>query len=163
LTSRIQHKRSSVAANVPGAGTLEIGELAINFVDRYIYTKNGASAVIRLTGAVPLVQPAANQVEGDSYIDIITGKMYVYFNLNGAGVAWNEIAPPENLAAYLPLVGGTMSGDRSRIRADPSTPSAGNNPLAGGFLKKHPADLAPCGCDARRRLLASSIRAWIFS
>lgn len=108
MAGRIQHKRSSVAANVPSAGSLEIGELAINFADRYIYTKNGASAVIRLTGAVPLVQPVANQIAGDSYIDPATGKLYSYFDLNGAGIAWNEIAPPEDLSPFVKRDGSVV-------------------------------------------------------
>ena len=36
-------------------------------------------------------------------------------------------------------------------------------PEPGGFLKKQPAERAPCGCVAKRFCLASSIRALIFS
>lgn len=100
MATRVQHKRSSVAANIPTAISLAIGELAINFADRYIYTKNGASAVIRLTGAFPLVQPL-NQIAGDSYVDPTTGKLFAYFNFNGAGEAWNEIAPPEDVSGFV--------------------------------------------------------------
>ncbi len=125
MTSRVQHKRSSVAANVPVAGTLAIGEMAINFADRYIYTKNGASAVIRLTGHLPLVQPVANQIEGDTYIDTITGKLYSYFSLNGAGVAWNELVPTIDFTPFvrkdgsvamtgqLLLLGGASTGEEA--------------------------------------------------
>lgn len=107
----VQHKRSSVAGNIPSPTDLTVGELAINFVDRYVYTKNGANAVIRLNSNVYVSTTApSGNVVGDAYVHPTTGKLFVYFSLNGAGEAWNEIAPPENLSAYLQLVGGSMSG-----------------------------------------------------
>lgn len=106
---RIQHKRSSVAGAVPDPSTLDVGEIAINFPDRYIYTKNGANAVIRLSGYIPLTQPD-DERPGDTYINTVSGKMFTYYSLAGGGNAWHEIAPPEDLSPYVPLLGGTMSG-----------------------------------------------------
>lgn len=101
MATRVQQKRSSVAGNIPSPSDLEVGAFAVNFADRYIYTKNGASAVIRLTGHIPTTQPVANEVAGDSYIDPTTGKLYSYFSLDGDPAAWNEIAPAEDLTPFV--------------------------------------------------------------
>jgi hypothetical protein len=123
MATRVQNKRSSVAGNIPGPSDLDVGALAINFADRYIYTKNGSNAVIRLTGHIPVVQPV-DEIVGDSYIDPTTGKLYSYFSLNGDPNDWNEIAPPEDLTPFVkhdgsvnmtgPLVlSGTASGSQA--------------------------------------------------
>lgn len=108
MTSRIQHKRSSVAGAIPDPSSLVVGEIAINFPDRYIYTKNGANAVLRLSGHVPLAQPV-DEKPGDTYLDPETGKLYAYYD-QGGGNEWFEIAPPEDLSPYVPLTGGAMTG-----------------------------------------------------
>src|SRR5262245_4195970 len=108
-SSRVQHKRSSVSGSVPNAADLAVGEIAINFPDRYMYTKNGANAVVRLNGFFPLTPPVDEKV-GDAYIDTDSGKVYSYYSLAGAGNAWHELAPPEDLTPYVPLIGGTMTG-----------------------------------------------------
>ena len=108
MTGRVQHKRSSIAGNVPTADKLEVGEIAINFADRYLYTKNGANAIVRLTSVTALQQPQ-DQGPGDYYVDTATGKMYAYFD-SGTGNDWHEIAPPQDLSPYVPLSGGIMTG-----------------------------------------------------
>jgi hypothetical protein len=55
MSNTIQIKRSSTAAAVPTAGQLAVGELAINLVDKKIYTKNSAGDVVDL--AVATVPP----------------------------------------------------------------------------------------------------------
>lgn len=44
----LQHKRSSVAGNLPTAATIAVGELAINFADKKLFTKDGANAIVEL-------------------------------------------------------------------------------------------------------------------
>lgn len=51
MATKIIHKRSSVSSNVPAAGVLEVGEIAINLADKKIYTKNSSNEVIELGGA----------------------------------------------------------------------------------------------------------------
>jgi hypothetical protein len=41
-------KRSSVAAKIPLAADLQTGELAVNLVDRKLYSKNAAGTVIEV-------------------------------------------------------------------------------------------------------------------
>ena len=49
----------------PAATDLEIGELAVNFADRDLYTKNAAGAVINLTESLQLGTTATTAAPGD--------------------------------------------------------------------------------------------------
>jgi hypothetical protein len=46
MANNIQHKRSSVAGKIPTSANLAVGEIAINFSDKLIYTKNTSGNVI---------------------------------------------------------------------------------------------------------------------
>ncbi len=48
MSRTIQHKRSSVAGNQPDETQIAVGELALNFPDQTIYTKNAEGEVIEL-------------------------------------------------------------------------------------------------------------------
>lgn len=110
MTRRVQNKRSSVAGNVPLAADLEVGGLAINFADRLIYTKTGASAVVRLTSRTSVSETApVDPGEGDEYFNPATEQRFIYADV-GSGLEWVEISPAEDLALYLPKTGGTVSG-----------------------------------------------------
>ncbi len=50
MATKIIHKKSSVAEKVPLATDLEVGELAINLADKYLYTKTAAEEVIVVGG-----------------------------------------------------------------------------------------------------------------
>lgn len=50
MSNTIQIKRSSTAAAVPTAGQLAEGELAVNLVDRKLYSKNASGTVFQLGG-----------------------------------------------------------------------------------------------------------------
>jgi len=49
MSNTIQIKRSSTASSVPTAGQLAQGELAVNLVDKKLYTKDNTNAVVELT------------------------------------------------------------------------------------------------------------------
>lgn len=49
MPNTIVLKRSSTASAVPGAGSLAVGELAINLADRRLYSKNAGGAVFNIT------------------------------------------------------------------------------------------------------------------
>jgi hypothetical protein len=55
---------STTAAAVPLAADLSAGELAINVTDKIIYTKNGAGAVIQLTGTLAAQNANAVAITG---------------------------------------------------------------------------------------------------
>ena len=46
MANKIVLKKSSVAAKVPVAGDLDIGELAVNLVDQKLYSKNASGTVV---------------------------------------------------------------------------------------------------------------------
>lgn len=46
MANKILHKRSGTATNVPTAGSLDHGELAINYADKKIYIKDSANNVV---------------------------------------------------------------------------------------------------------------------
>lgn len=95
----IQHKRSSVAGNTPSAAGLEVGEIAINFADRAIFTKDATNAVIELArdsggSAAWRLDPAATAPTirddttalqaGDEYHNTTDGITYVWSTVGGA-------------------------------------------------------------------------------
>lgn len=47
----LQHKRSSIASNAPATTDIGVGELAINFADKKLFTKDGTNAIIELDGS----------------------------------------------------------------------------------------------------------------
>ena len=51
MATVIKPKRSEVALAVPAAGSLEVGELALNVTDGKFYTKTSANAVKEVGGA----------------------------------------------------------------------------------------------------------------
>ena len=51
MATVIKPKRSEVALSIPSAGSLEVGELALNVTDGKFYTKTSANAVKEVGGA----------------------------------------------------------------------------------------------------------------
>jgi hypothetical protein len=69
MATKILLKKSTTAGNLPGTGDVEAGELAVNLVDRKIYTKDGSGAIIRLDAAYVDATAPSNPVEGDIWYD----------------------------------------------------------------------------------------------
>ena len=65
MTTTMKHKRSSVAGNAPDAADIETGELAINFPDAALYTKDGSGNIIELSITDSIKEPVKN-VSGGS-------------------------------------------------------------------------------------------------
>jgi hypothetical protein len=51
MANTIQHKRSNTPSSIPGAGSLSYGELAINYNDGKVYTKNNSNNIINLAAS----------------------------------------------------------------------------------------------------------------
>jgi hypothetical protein len=78
MANKIIIKKSSVAAKVPVAGDLEIGELAVNLADAKLYTKNASGTVIQLgggSGSGDVVGPATATDNALARFDGTTGKL----------------------------------------------------------------------------------------
>jgi hypothetical protein len=108
----IQHKRSTISGNKPTTAQVSTGELALNFADKSIYTKDASNNIIELAREVTksATQPASPLL-GDIWFDTVNN---VYKNFNGAG--WTKIeysgltALPANTTSSVPLTGAGTSG-----------------------------------------------------
>jgi len=48
MANKIIHKRTATASNIPGAGILDYGELAINYTDKKLFIKDAADNVVEI-------------------------------------------------------------------------------------------------------------------
>lgn len=93
MATKILLKKSSTAGSVPLTADLDQGELAVNLVDRKIYTKNNSGAIVKINGAyVDSVAPST-PAEGDIWYDTANNLLKAY-----DGSAWNS-AGYQTLAA----------------------------------------------------------------
>ena len=51
MSTVIKLKRSETPSQIPGSGSLEVGELAMNITDGKFYTKNSGGTVVEVGGA----------------------------------------------------------------------------------------------------------------
>ena len=51
MSTVIKIKRSETPSQIPGSGSLEVGELAMNVTDGKFYTKNSGGTVVEVGGA----------------------------------------------------------------------------------------------------------------
>ena len=66
MANTIVHKRSSTASAVPAAGSLSLGELAVNTTDGKVYLKKGDGSVIEVS---------SNNIHTHSAADITSGTL----------------------------------------------------------------------------------------
>ena len=81
MATKIILKKSSTGGSVPLTGDLDNGELAVNLVDRKIYTNNG-TAIVKLDGAYVDSTAPASPVEGDLWYDTANNLLKAH---NGTG------------------------------------------------------------------------------
>ena len=80
----IQHKRSSVAGNRPNSGQIAVGELAINFADRSLYTKDGSGNIQVLSKDVWKSESIPDSADaGDLWFNMATGDLNYLDSANG--------------------------------------------------------------------------------
>jgi hypothetical protein len=85
MSNTIQIKRSTTAAAVPTAGQLAVGELAVNLVDKKLFTKDALGAVVELTPpAVTAASTAEAQAGTDNTKFISPLRMREGFNASGS-------------------------------------------------------------------------------
>jgi hypothetical protein len=78
MATKILLKKSVTGGASPLTADLDQGELAINLVDRKIYTKDNANNITEITGAyVDSVAPT-NPVEGDVWYDTVANQLKAY-------------------------------------------------------------------------------------
>ena len=76
MATVIKPKRSEVALSIPSAGSLEVGELALNVTDGKFYTKTSANAVKEVGGAGSVTLQDGNSVT-QFQVDVPAGAVIV--------------------------------------------------------------------------------------
>jgi len=85
MATKIILKKSSVAGNAPSTAQIDQAELAINLVDRKIYTKDNSNSIVELTGAYVGTNAPSSAAEGDVWYDSTNNALKVY-----DGSAWQS-------------------------------------------------------------------------
>ena len=100
MSRTIQHKRSSVAGNKPDDTQIAVGELAINFPDKTIYTKNANGEIIEVGESSPWQEDSAGN--------------NIYYNEGNVGIG---TVTPSGFSSYrtLDIEGGDMVGGAVRL------------------------------------------------
>lgn len=93
MATKILLKKSSTAGAVPLTTDLEIGEVALNLVDRKLYTKNNSNVVVNIGGAYVGTSAPSAPAEGDLWYDS-TNDLLKTFN----GTVWVEAGTATTLA-----------------------------------------------------------------
>ena len=78
MATKIILKKSSVAGNSPSIAQIEQSELAINLVDRKIYTKDNSNNIITLDGAYVGASAPSASSEGDLWYDTANNALKAY-------------------------------------------------------------------------------------
>lgn len=112
MATKILLKKSSTAGSVPLTGDLDQGELAVNLVDRKIYTKNNSGAIVKINGAyVDSVAPST-PAEGDIWYDTSTNYLKAYNGsswINAGFTTLGEFGVTASAAELNILDGATLS------------------------------------------------------
>lgn len=78
MATTLIHKKSTTGGRVPLASELEAGELALNLVDRKLFTEDDAGNVVRIDSPYISASAPTNNVTGDLWYDTTNSKLKVY-------------------------------------------------------------------------------------
>jgi hypothetical protein len=99
MTTTIKHKRSSVAGNAPDAADIETGELAINFPDAALYTKDGSGNIVELSITDAIKEPVKNVSGGSLSVGTVV------YQSGTAGNSAEVQAASNSSASTMPALG----------------------------------------------------------
>lgn len=110
MASTIKIKNSGVSSNVPSAGSLQYGELALNYADKRLYFKTGTSTVDYIASGgggggstvTVSVSPPSSPSIGDLWFESETTRLFIYYDSY-----WVEASSP--VASVGQFDGGTPS------------------------------------------------------
>jgi hypothetical protein len=97
MSTKLILKKSLTGGSVPNAADIDAGELAINLVDRKIYSKNGSGAVVRLDAAYVESVAPSNPTEGDLWYDTTNDLLKVYDGSGFVSAGYQELAELEDV------------------------------------------------------------------
>jgi len=96
MATKIILKKSLTGGSVPVSGDIDAGEIAINLVDRKMYSKDGGGAVIRMDGAYVDSSAPANPVEGDLWYDTSNNLLKAHNGTGFVSAGYQTIAALED-------------------------------------------------------------------
>jgi len=115
MATVIKPKRSETASAIPSAGTLEVGELALNITDGKFYTKTSANAVKEVGGAGSVTLQNVMTNGASTITDLVLdqgAKLVFEGNLANAYETFLTVAEPTaDRTITLPNATGTVALD----------------------------------------------------
>ncbi|MDB4408509.1 hypothetical protein N9165_00380 [Akkermansiaceae bacterium] len=96
MATKILLKKSLTGGAVPLSADIDAGEIAINLVDRKIYSKNGGGSVIRMDGAYVGTSTPSNPVEGDIWYDTTANLLKAHNGTGFVSAGYQTIAALED-------------------------------------------------------------------
>ncbi len=126
--NRVQTLRSSVTGAVPNPNSRQPGELWVNFADAQLGCIDPTQTAQRLL-AVRLFTNNATYAVGDFVVQ--GGVLYRAIAPSSAGgfnaANWSGVGTMQDLAGYLPLAGGTLTGPLTLPAAAPANANQATN------------------------------------
>ena len=111
MATKILHLKSLTGGNVPTTGSIDAGELAVNLVDRKIYSKDGGGAVVRLDGAYVDTTAPSNPTEGDIWYDTANNLLKAYNGTSFASAGYATLETLEDTTITSVAEGEVLSYD----------------------------------------------------
>ena len=142
----IKFLRNHTSGQIPTAGDLEVGEIAINTVDGIIYTKNMSGSIVVLADntannsnveATVYIDdtPPITSVSGKLWWDTGSGRMMIYYSDIDSG-QWIE-ASPSAAGPMVPTVSATPTHlDINQLNTVVPNPAAGDEVFLINISKK---------------------------
>ena len=110
----IKPKRSEVASSIPAAGSLAVGEIAMNVTDGKFYTKTSGGTVKEMGGAgsVTLGNVVANGAIAGSDITLDGANLiFEGYQANAYETTLTAVEPTTDNTVSLPNASGTLAMD----------------------------------------------------
>ena len=114
MTTVIKPKRSETALSVPAAGSLAVGELAMNVTDGKFYTKTSGNVVKEVGGAGAVTLNSVTTAGASSSNDILLdGANLVFegYQANAFETTLTAAEPTADNTVTLPNASGTLAMD----------------------------------------------------
>ena len=124
MATKILLKKSVTGGASPLTSDLDQGELAINLVDRKIYTKDSSNNITEITGAYVDNAAPSNPVEGDLWYDTTNNLLKAHNGTGFEASGYNNLSDLEDMTITAPADGelirwdGTAFVNNTLVEAD---------------------------------------------